>query len=139
MERNLLATRAGRGIAVLIAVCLPLLPAAVSAAHLEQVMAQEQLVERMATGQAPPLIDVRTPGEYRAGHIPGAINIPLQEFEQRVAELSAYRDREVVLYCETGGRASYGARWLESLGLEELRFVDGDMVAWRKAGLPLER
>jgi rhodanese-related sulfurtransferase len=139
MDLNLRATRAGRWIAILIAVCLPLAPVAVSAAHLEPVMEQGQLVDRMANGQAPPLIDVRTPGEYRAGHIPGAINIPLQDFEQRLAELSTYREREVVLYCETGVRASYGARWLESLGFEELRFVDGDMVAWRRAGLPTER
>ncbi len=139
MDQNLRATRAVRWIAMLIAVCLPLTPAAVSAAHLDPVMTQGQLMDRIANGQAPPLIDVRTPGEFRSGRIPGAINIPLQDFEQRLAELSAYRDREVVVYCETGVRASYGARWLESLGFEELRFVDGDLVAWRKAGLPMER
>ncbi len=139
MERGFRAAAAGRWIAILIAVCLPLVPMAVSAAHLDPVMAQAQLLDRITNGQAPPLIDVRTPWEYRAGHIPGAINIPLQEFEERLTELSAYRDREVVVYCETGVRASYGARRLESLGFEELRFVDGDMVAWRKAGLPQER
>ncbi len=139
MDQSLLAARAGRWIAMLVAVCLPLTPAAVSAAHLDPVMEQGRLLDRITNGQAPPVIDVRTPWEYRAGHIPGAINIPLQEFEQRLAELSAYRDREVVVYCETGVRASYGARRLESLGFEELRFVAGDMVAWRKAGLPQER
>ena len=139
MDQSFRAATAGRWIAILIAVCLPLVPMAVSAAHLDPVMEQAQLLDRITNGQAPPLIDVRTPGEYRAGHIPGAINIPLQEFEQRLAELSAYRDREVVVYCETGVRASYGARRLESLGFEELRFVDGDLVAWRKAGLPMER
>jgi rhodanese-related sulfurtransferase len=45
----------------------------------------------------------------------------------------------VVLYCETGGRASYGGRWLESQGFEELRLLDGHMRAWRAAGLPTER
>ncbi|GMQ75225.1 MAG: hypothetical protein BMS9Abin01_0471 [Gammaproteobacteria bacterium] len=139
MGQNLRATRAVRWIAMLIAVCLPLAPAVVSAAHLDPVMTQGQLMDRITNGQAPPLIDVRTPGEFRSGRIPGAINIPLQEFEQRLAELSTYRDREVVVYCETGVRASYGARRLESLGFEELRFVDGDLVAWRKAGLPMER
>ena len=131
--------RVRSSIAMLIAVCLPLAPLAVSAAHLDPVMGQRQLMDRITDEQAPPLIDVRTPGEYRAGHIPGAINIPLQDFERRLAELSAYREREVVLYCETGVRASYGARWLASLEFEELRFLDGDMVAWRKAGLPTGR
>ena len=126
-------------IAMLMAVCLPLAPVPVSAAHLPPVLDQAQLMDRMTDEQTPPLIDVRTPGEYRSGHIPGAINIPLQDFQRRFAELNAYRDREVVLYCETGARASYGGRWLESQGFEELRFLDGHMGAWRKAGLPTER
>jgi len=123
-----------RAIAVLMTVCLPL-----AAAQMDPVISQEQLVERMGSDQAPPLIDVRTPGEYRAGHIPGAINIPLKEFEQRFVELSAFKDREVVLYCESGMRASHGGRWLESQGFEELRFLEGHMSAWRAAGLPDER
>lgn len=118
---------------------LALAPLPLSAAHLNPVLNQGQLMDRMTNEQAPPLIDVRTPGEYRAGHIPGAINIPLQEFPQRFAELSAYRDHEVVLYCESGMRASRGAQWLTSQGFEELRFLDGHMGAWRKAGLPTER
>jgi rhodanese-related sulfurtransferase len=123
--------------AVLLAVWLPLAP--LSASHLNPAINQGQLMERLTTEQAPPLIDVRTPGEFQAGHVPGAINIPLQEFQQRVGELSAYRDKEVVLYCETGMRASHGGRWLESRGFEELRFLDGHMRAWREAGLPTER
>jgi len=102
-------------------------------------MTQGQLMEGLTNGSAPPVIDVRTPDEYRAGHVPGAINIPLQEFQQRFDELSAYRDKEVVLYCESGMRASHGARWLESKGFEDLRFLDGHMSAWREAGLPTER
>ena len=90
-----------RVFAVLMAVCLPL-----SAAHMDPIINQEQLVDRMGMGQAPPLIDVRTPEEYRAGHIPGAINIPLQEFEQRFAELSAYKDGEAVLYVDPDGDAT---------------------------------
>ncbi len=132
--------RRGRGaIAVLMAVCLPFAPLPLAAADLDPVMSQEELMDRMTNEQAPPLIDVRTPGEYQAGHIPGAINIPLQEFQGRIAELSAFRDGEVVLYCELGMRASRGGRWLESQGFEELRFLDGHMNAWRKAGLPTKR
>lgn len=114
-------------------------PQLAAAAHLHPVLAQTRLVERLADEQPPPLIDVRTPEEYRAGHLPGAVNIPLQDFRRRFQELSAYRDREVVLYCETGSRAVYGGRWLAAQGFRELRFLDGHMVAWRRAGLPTER
>ena len=102
-------------------------------------MTQGQLMEGLTNGSAPPVIDVRTPDEYRAGHVPGAINIPLQEFQQRFAELSTYRDKEAVMYCESGMRASRGGGWLESQGFDELRYLDGHMQAWRKAGLPTER
>ena len=127
----------GRGIALVVAAFL--LSAALPAAAVDPGITQAQLMDGLTNGHAPPVIDVRTPGEYRAGHVPGAINIPLQEFEQRFGELSAYRDKEVVLYCESGMRASHGARWLESKGFEDLRFLDGHMSAWREAGLPTER
>ena len=126
-------------LAMLMAICLPLAPLPLLAAHLHPVIGQVQLVDRLTGEQAPPLIDIRTPAEYRSGHIPGAINIPLQDFQRRFAELNAFRGREVVLYCETGGRASHGGRWLEAQGFEELRVLDGHMEAWRGAGLPTER
>lgn len=123
--------------AAILAAWLPLTP--LSAAHLDPAITQGHLMERLTSAQAPPLIDVRTPEEYRAGHIPGAINIPLQQFEKRLDELEAYRDEEVVLYCESGGRAAYGGRWLATRGFQELRLLDGHMGAWRTAGLPTER
>lgn len=121
-------------VALLTAISLPL-----AAAEMEPMISQEQLVTRMNNGETPALIDVRSPEEFRAGHIPGAINIPLQEFEQRFDELSAYRNREAVLYCESGMRASHGGGWLESQGFDRLRYLDGHMGAWRRAGLPSEQ
>ncbi len=126
-------------LAVLMVVGLALAPLPLLAAHLHAVIGRAQLADRLSGEQAPPLIDVRTPAEYRSGHIPGAINIPLQDFQRRFAELDAFRDREVVLYCETGARASYGSRWLKSQGFAELRMLDGHMRAWRGAGLATER
>lgn len=118
---------------------LALAAAPLAASHLHPVVGQDRLVERLTSEEAPPLIDVRTPEEYRAGHLPGAVNIPLQDFLRRFSELEHYREREVVLYCETGARAIYGGRWLASRGFRELRLLDGHMIAWRRAGLPTER
>ena len=126
-------------LAMLLAACLTLAPLPLLAAHLSPVIDRAQLVDRLNGEQSPPLIDIRTPAEYRSGHIPGAINIPLQDFQRRFAELDAFRDREVVLYCETGARASYGGRWLKSQGFQELRVLGGHMNAWRKAGLPTDK
>lgn len=122
----------GFGLALLLAAWLP-------AAGAGQAVSQQELMALITGEKAPPIIDVRTPGEFRAGRVPGAINIPLQEFEQRFAELGAFKDREVVMYCETGRRASYGGQWLQSRGFDKLRYLDGHMGAWRAAGLPTEK
>lgn len=102
-------------------------------------LAQAELVERLNAGQAPMLVDVRTPDEYRNGHVPGAINIPVQELERRVDELGPYRETELVLYCESGVRAGHAERMLQRLGFTQLRSLDGHMRAWRSAGLPAEQ
>lgn len=114
-------------------------PALSWASHLDGTIAQALLLERLQSGEAPVLVDVRTPGEYRDGHVPGAINIPLQELHQRMDELRPYRNTELVLYCETGVRAGYADRMLQQQGFTELRALEGHMSAWRGADLPAER
>lgn len=102
-------------------------------------LSQAELMERLNAGRAPILVDVRTPQEYRNGHVPGAINIPVQELDARVGELGVYRDTELVLYCETGMRAGHAERMLQQQGFTQIRSLDGDMGAWRRAGLPAEQ
>ena len=125
----------GFGMALLLAAWAPL----AGAGQVGSAVSQGEMMTFITDRTAPPVIDVRTPGEFRAGHLPGAINIPLQEFQRRFAELSTYRDREVIMYCESGRRASHGGQWLQSQGFEKLRYLDGHMGAWRAAGLPTEK
>jgi phage shock protein E len=56
------------------------------------------------SGEAFDLIDVRTAGEFNSGHIPGAINIPVDKMSSKMSKLS--KKRTVVLYCQSGSRAS---------------------------------
>ena len=125
----------GLGIALLLAAWLPL----ATAGQAGPTVSQGEMMTLITDGTAPPIIDVRTPDEFQAGHLPGAINIPLQAFQQRFDELGAYKDREVIMYCESGMRASHGGQWLQSRGFDKLRFLDGHMSAWRAAGLPTEK
>lgn len=115
------------------------MPALSWASHLDGTIDQAQLMERLNSGQAPLVVDVRTPGEFQNGHVPGAVNIPLQELQRRMDELRPYRDTELVLYCESGVRAGHAGRMLEQQGFTELRPLEGHMSAWRNAGLPAER
>src|SRR6187431_3814271 len=61
------------------------------------------------------LVDVRTPSEFAAGHIAGALNIPLQQLDSRLTELQP-KDTAVVLYCRSGSRSGSAARMLRNAG-----------------------
>ena len=88
-------------------------------------------------GEAPPVIlDVRTPREYAAGHLPGAINVPHKALPDRLAEILGFRDRQVVLYCERGKRSNVATAVLREAGFSSLWHLQGHMVGWRDQGLP---
>ncbi len=82
------------------------------------------------------LIDVRSPAEYAAGHVPGSRNIPVEEVEARMGELKALAPGPIHLICETGNRAGYVAKQLSAEGLQTV-VVLGGTHAWREADLPL--
>ena len=73
------------------------------------------------------VVDVRTPGEFAAGAIPGAINLPLDELRERVAELPA---SPLVVHCQVGLRGHIAARLLNQLGFA-VRNLDGGYRTWR--------
>ena len=74
------------------------------------------------------LVDVRTPSEFAAGHIPGAINIPLQQLDSRLTELQP-KDTAVVLYCRSGSRSGNAARMLKNAGFAAVHNL-GPMSRW---------
>jgi rhodanese-related sulfurtransferase len=78
------------------------------------------------------LIDVRSAAEFASGHIPGAVNVPMEQVETRMADLGA---GPVVLTCEAGTRAAIVARWLEER--QPVSVLTGGTAAWRQAGFPL--
>ena len=92
------------------------------------------------------LIDVREPAEYAQGHLPGAINLPRGVLEFQIhahpamacttSEALAVADRELVLYCLTGGRSALAADSLEALGFIDVHSLAGGLEAWRNAGFP---
>jgi rhodanese-related sulfurtransferase/DNA-binding transcriptional ArsR family regulator len=97
---------------------------------------RETLLDRVRSGEVV-LLDVRPADEYRAGHIPGAVSVPVDDLERRLVELPA--DREVIAYC----RGPYcvmayeAVQKLRAHGRAARRLVDG-FPEWRAAGLPTE-
>ncbi len=74
------------------------------------------------------LVDVRSPAEFAAGHLPGAVNVPLGELARRMAKLGA-KDAPIVLYCASGARSAHAKRLLAAGGFTRVRNL-GPMGAW---------
>ena len=97
----------------------------------------DQLLARIRNGDVT-IVDVRPEAEFRAGHVPGALNIPLEDLEARLAELDP--DREVVAYC----RGPYcvlaydAVHHLRERGYRARRMADG-YPEWKTAGMPVEK
>jgi rhodanese-related sulfurtransferase len=76
------------------------------------------------------LLDVREPGEYEAGHIQGAINVPVGSLEERIAELS--KEKKILAICRSGARAQTAARILMNKGFS-VGVMKGGMRSWTGA------
>jgi rhodanese-related sulfurtransferase len=100
----------------------------------------QALAERIAAKDARLFVlDVRTPAEYAAGHLPGAHNISHDELAARFAEfVRAAGDREVVVYCRSGRRSALALQFLKDKGVGRLLHLQGDFAGWEASGRPLE-
>ena len=81
------------------------------------------------------VLDVRSPEEFREGHVPGAVNVPYDQIAARIAEVP--KDKDVVLYCRSGRRAGIAADVLAANGYTRLSHLEGDMPAWIAQGRPV--
>ena len=79
------------------------------------------------------LIDVRSPSEYATGHIPGALNVPMEQVEKRRADLGR---APIALVCKSGKRASMVAEFLNPCGMH-VAVLEGGTDAWKAAGFPV--
>jgi rhodanese-related sulfurtransferase len=98
-------------------------------------ISREELLERVNDGRVV-VLDVRPIEEYRAGHIPGAVSLPLDELKRRLSELS--RDQEIIAYCR-GPYCLFAVHAVELLrkrGFKARRLQEG-IPDWRAAGLPV--
>jgi len=91
------------------------------------------------------VVDVRGEKEFNhtLGHIPGALNLPIQDMvgrlEQIKAQLGAYQNVPVYITCRTTNRSPHAARYLRKAGLTNIKVLDGGMVKWNRKGFPVER
>ena len=97
-----------------------------------------ELAEQLRARPAPQLIDIRTPAEFTAGRIRGAVNVPLTALPSRLDALGLDPARPVVAICLSAHRSAPAVRLLGERGFQAVQLAGG-MIAWRAAGLPEHR
>lgn len=124
-----------------IAGCAPAGPAAAPQSTTQESAAKQSVNQKITPadfqatfvdgGAEHMLVDVRTPEEFASGHIPGAVNIPVQELQSRLQEIP--QDTAVVLYCRSGNRSNQAAGILGGAGYPEVYDLGG-IGAWAGNG-----
>ena len=94
-----------------------------------------------AIGQdpAPTVLDVREPDEFASGHVEGALLMPLARTVEMALAAGLPLDAPVYVFCRSGNRSLQAAQALVAAGYEDVRNVDGGIIAWTAAGLPVVR
>jgi glyoxylase-like metal-dependent hydrolase (beta-lactamase superfamily II)/rhodanese-related sulfurtransferase len=99
------------------------------------------LSEQVRSASPPLVLDVREPEEFvgELGHIEGAILVPMDALRIRLPKLAGYTDREVVVVCRSGVRSASVSAILQRAGFQQVANLRGGMLAWARAGLPVQR
>jgi rhodanese-related sulfurtransferase len=84
------------------------------------------------------LLDVRTPAEFAEGHVPGAVNVPVDALASRMGELAGARGKDLYVICAVGGRSAIAADRLAAAGFSATNVLGGTN-AWVAAGGAVER
>ena len=84
----------------------------------------------LRTASPPLLLDCRTPEEYATARIASALLIPMQELAERVAEIDAWRARQIIVHCHHGVRSLRVTHWLRDRGYENVSSLRGGIEAW---------
>lgn len=99
-------------------------------------IAATELRALLEKGEAIQIVDVRSPNEYASGHIPFAVNMPLEQVDARLDDLRPHTP--VVLVCQSGSRAGMCKEQIQH-HRDDLILLDGGTDAWERAGLPMVR
>ncbi len=97
----------------------------------------EAVKKDMDAGRNLVLLDVRTLEEFKAGHLPKAVNIPRGTLEFLIGKHYPQKDVEIVVYCRTDARAALCARSLSDMGYTNVKNLKGAFKAWGEAGYPI--
>jgi rhodanese-related sulfurtransferase len=85
------------------------------------------------------VVDVRTDSEFQGGHILNSIHIPLGMFESKMNDLDPYKERPIIMSCQSGNRSGRALALLKKRGFTDVYNLSGGILAWQNANLPLSK
>jgi rhodanese-related sulfurtransferase len=99
-------------------------------------ISEQELAARLASATPPVVAEILGPQQFASGHLPGAINLPLDGLVENAARLLPDKGAEIVVYCSsvTCQNSHIAERKLRSLGYRNVRVFAGGKAAWRDAG-----
>jgi glyoxylase-like metal-dependent hydrolase (beta-lactamase superfamily II)/rhodanese-related sulfurtransferase len=109
-------------------------------ATVEQIEAAA-LADALGAAEPPLVVDVREPEEFvgELGHIAGALLVPMDALQRRLPKLAGYVDRPIVVVCRAGARSASACAILRTAGFGQVKNLSSGMLAWQRAGLPVQR
>jgi len=101
----------------------------------------EELRQKIDNHEKMILIDVRTQQEYTGelGHIDGTVLLPLQDISSWISKYENDKDKEIVMICRSGNRSGRATQYFLDHGFKDVYNMEGGMIAWNKAGFPVEK
>ena len=94
-----------------------------------------EATQKMNTGEAI-FLDVRDDSEFKSGHLLNARSMPVNKLDERMHEIEKYKEKDVVVYCDSGMRGTRAISKLKKNGFTRLFSLAGGLAAWEKANLP---
>lgn len=102
-------------------------------------MTAEELEERVRSGQAPIILDVRSLAEFQSGHIQGALHAPLMNIVSATQSFAPNKNDALLLVCEHGPRAQLAKGLLKWHGYKQIELLSGHMAQWRQMGRAVQK
>jgi rhodanese-related sulfurtransferase len=108
----------------------------------DRFLGYQQLSPEEATrfyNQGALVIDVRSDAEYKTGFIGDARHIPVADLRAKLSSLASYKDKSVLVYCQSGARSAGAATTLVKEGFSQVANLRGGILSWKMAGLPVNQ
>lgn len=85
------------------------------------------------------LLDVRESAEFKGARVAGSRHIALKELPGKLGELEKFKNKPILLLCQTGNRSAQAAGTMKKAGFTQVATLSGGLMAWQQAGMPVEK